>query len=166
MLGRSHSVLMTVLWFGCGAADVVTVPERAPVISMKSESPIQEGLPPELADQKPLWERLREPTYRRSAEAFRVYPDGNTATLSATTRRWEVGPPLAAEQLLALRKLVEDGSFFALKSAIGEEDSGGRCAKPHGGCIQWTVTWKDRTHWVRRTNTAPVEVEQIEASLR
>ena len=133
---------------------------------MKSEVPIQEGLPPELASQQPLWERLREPTFRRSAEAFRVYPDGKTTTLSATTRRWEVGSPLEAQQLLAVRKLVEQGSFFGLESAVGEEGSGGQCAKPHGGCIQWTVTWEDRTHWVRRAAAVPVDIQRIEALLR
>ena len=166
MLGRSHQVLMTVLWFGCGVSDGITPPDRTPVISVKSEIPIQEGLPPELTGQYPLWERLREPTFRRSAEAFRVYPDGNTATLSATTQRWEVGSPVDDQQLQALRKLVEEGSFFGLKSSVGEEDSGGRCAKPHGGCIQWSVAWKGRTHWVRRTDAAPSDVERIEASLR
>lgn len=163
---RFHQVLITFWCAGCGVSEVATSRESAPVISVRSERPTQEGLPQGLAKQQPLWERLREPTFRRSAEAFRVYPDGQTVRLSATTRRWEAGPPLGAQQLLALSKAIEQGSFFGLESAVGEEDSGGQCAKPHGGCMQWTVNLKGRTHWVRRPKTVPVDVEKIEASLR
>ena len=165
-MGSHLSLVVLGIALSCGVSPVATPQEPAPIVSIRSELPTQEGLPQELAKQQPLWERLREGTFRRPAEAFHVYSDGQTATLSATTRRWVLGPPLGEPQLLALHNAIESGSFFGLESAVGEEDSGGRCAKPHGGCYQWTVNLKGRTHWVRRPKTVPMDVEKIYDSLR
>jgi hypothetical protein len=99
-------------------------------------------------------------------EAFHVYADGRTATLSATTKRWEVGPVLKEQQITDLRNAIESSSFFDVDSAVGEQETGGKCAKPHGGCTQWTVHLNGRSHWVRRPKAVPEAVQQIQAALR
>ena len=157
---------MICVGIGCGSPDAPRVEEAMAAAAIRSERPTQDGLPDDLSRQTPLWERLREPTFRTSATAFRVYPGGQTATLSETTRRWEVGPDLDETQRASLHTSIESGAFFALASVMGEEDSDGRCARPHGGCWSWTATVDGRTHWVRRARTTPAEVTRIEANVR
>ena len=159
-------VLVITLSWACGSNQSSTQQTQTAIGSFKSELPTQQGLPADLAKQQPLWERLREPTFRRPAEAFHVYADGRTATLSETTKRWEVGPVLKEKQITDLRSAIESSSFFDVDSAVGEQETGGLCAKPHGGCYQWTVNLNGRSHWVRRPKAVPEAVQQIESSLR
>ena len=133
-MGSYLRVLMMALLWGCGSIQGSTQHTQTAVESVKSELPTQQGLPADLAKQQPLWERLREATFRRPAEAFHVYADGRTASLSATTKRWEVGPVLKEKQITDLRSAIESSSFFDLDSAVGETATGGTCAQPHGGC--------------------------------
>jgi len=151
---------------GCGfVGGSASLPEPS-AVSIKSEGLTEAGLPPNLAQQQPVWERLHEATFRRSAEAFRVYPGGATVTLSSSTGRWTVGSSVSEAQLSGLTAALERGSFFELAHAEGEEQSGGRCAKPHGGCVQWAVNWNGRSHWVRRASSVPMAVNEIQDLLR
>lgn len=163
---RLHLMVWAAAFVGCTFGEEPASLPKPSTQAIKSELLTEEGLPATLAQQPPIWERLHEGTFRRPAEAFRVYPGGATATLSPSTERWTVGPVVPEPQLRGLTAAIEGGSFFDLEHAHGEDKSGGRCAKPHGGCVQWTVNWNGRTHWVRRASTVPDAVHGIQASLQ